>query len=228
MPTSVLSSQAPFENLFNKPPLYSLLRVFGCLCFPHVRHFNKHKFDYISRPCVFIGHSSTHLCYKCTDKIGRVNISRHVQFEELVFPLYTKQCATNISFYTTNSTSGIPLSSVLLRNSDISSSLLHVNIDSFVGVETSNSSSTEHNNVLSSRSKSHVDALDHQIVPTIVHYHECPPRSDRSSSHLPSEPPSISDIPLYTNDIPTSTLDKIDVVVGLKGPTTAINAVPTC
>lgn len=107
----MVDNKSPFENLFNKPPSYSLLRVFGCLCFPHVCDFNKHKFDYRSIPCVFLGYSSAHLCYKCIDRIGKVYISNHVQFEEYVFRHSTKQSITAISFDTTDSCPVHPSSS---------------------------------------------------------------------------------------------------------------------
>lgn len=34
MPTSTLAMETPFQKLFAKPPNYSNLKVFGCLCFP--------------------------------------------------------------------------------------------------------------------------------------------------------------------------------------------------
>lgn len=98
LPTPVLANQSPFEKLFHKSPSYSLLRVFGCLCFPHVRDFNKHKFDYRSTPCVFLGYFAVPLGYKCIDRLGRVYTSRYVHFEEVVFFLIAPQAISNISF----------------------------------------------------------------------------------------------------------------------------------
>ncbi|MDV3200578.1 MAG: transposase family protein, partial [Pigeon pea little leaf phytoplasma] len=46
MPTPILQMQTPFEILFHKKPDYSVLRVFGCACYPYLRPYNKHKFDY--------------------------------------------------------------------------------------------------------------------------------------------------------------------------------------
>ena len=34
LPTPVLDSKSPLEWIFQKPPDYSCLRVFGCECFP--------------------------------------------------------------------------------------------------------------------------------------------------------------------------------------------------
>jgi hypothetical protein len=48
---------------------------------------NKHKLEFRSKPCVFIGYSSHHKGYKCLDlETGRVYISRDVIFDEAVFP----------------------------------------------------------------------------------------------------------------------------------------------
>lgn len=70
LPTYVLNHKVPYEKLFNKSSCSTFLRIFGCLCFPHVRDFNKHKFDYKSRPCVFLGYySSTYIGYKFIDKL---------------------------------------------------------------------------------------------------------------------------------------------------------------
>lgn len=70
MPTPVLDNKTPFEKLFQNSLTYNLIRVFGCLCVTHVRNFNKYKFDYKSKHCVFIGYSLAHIGYKCIDKMG--------------------------------------------------------------------------------------------------------------------------------------------------------------
>ncbi|KAL4279258.1 hypothetical protein GQ457_03G028650 [Hibiscus cannabinus] len=67
-------------------PDYKFFKVFGCLCFPHTRPFNKHKFDFRSSPCTFIGYSLTHHGYLCLAKGGRVFVSRNVVFDETIFP----------------------------------------------------------------------------------------------------------------------------------------------
>jgi histone deacetylase 1/2 len=87
MPTSVLRNKSPFETLFHQPPNYGFLRTFGCLCFPFLRPYNAHKLDYRSTPCVFLGYSSCHLCYRCLNlSSDRIYISRHVRFHENSFP----------------------------------------------------------------------------------------------------------------------------------------------
>lgn len=67
MPTMLLQTKSPFEALYQTPPDYFFLRVFGCNCYPNLRPFNKHKFDFRSKPCIFLGYASNHYCYKCYD-----------------------------------------------------------------------------------------------------------------------------------------------------------------
>ena len=52
---SANSSSSPYSKLFHKNPDYTFLRVLGCLCFPYIRPYNKHKLQPRSKPCVFIG-----------------------------------------------------------------------------------------------------------------------------------------------------------------------------
>lgn len=65
LPTPVLNNVSPFEKLFHREPDYSFLRVFGCACWPHLRPYNKHKMDFRSKLCVFLGYSLQHHGYEC-------------------------------------------------------------------------------------------------------------------------------------------------------------------
>ena len=64
LPTQPLGSLSPFEQLFGKAPDYSLLRIFGCACYPFLQPFNRHKLDYRSKLSVFLGISNLHRGYK--------------------------------------------------------------------------------------------------------------------------------------------------------------------
>lgn len=87
LPSPTNNGRSPFELAFHKSPDYSILKVFGSLCFPHIRPYNKHKFSFRSMPCVFLGYSSKHLGYRCHDRAtGRMYIARDVQFDEVTFP----------------------------------------------------------------------------------------------------------------------------------------------
>lgn len=43
LPTHSLLGATPLEKLFEQKPDYTLLKVFGCSCFPNTRHTNKQK-----------------------------------------------------------------------------------------------------------------------------------------------------------------------------------------
>ncbi|MFS7923079.1 putative RNA-directed DNA polymerase [Helianthus anomalus] len=92
LPSRVCSNKSPFQHVFNRKPDYSFLRVFGCQCFPYLRPYNRHKLDFRSTPCVFLGYSPVHHGYLCLDPTtDRLYVARHVRFNELVFPFSTPQ-----------------------------------------------------------------------------------------------------------------------------------------
>jgi histone deacetylase 1/2 len=86
-PTKVLDYSTPFEKLFHEKPDYSMLRIFGCACWPNLRPYNTHKLAFRSTRCAFLGYSNMHKGFKCLDiSSGRIYISRDVVFDERVFP----------------------------------------------------------------------------------------------------------------------------------------------
>jgi histone deacetylase 1/2 len=87
LPTSALPQyKTPHHALFNTQPDYSQLKIFGCLCFPHLRPYNKHKLQFRSSPCVYLGVSPQHKGHKCLDEHGKIFISKDVVFNESNFP----------------------------------------------------------------------------------------------------------------------------------------------
>jgi len=87
MPCTALQHGTPLERLFKQAPDYSSLRIFGCACWPNLRPYNKHKLEFRSKRCAFLGYSTLHKGFKCLDiSSGRVFISRDVVFDETVFP----------------------------------------------------------------------------------------------------------------------------------------------
>lgn len=87
LPSSAVQNQVPCTLLFQKPPTYDNLKVFGCLCFPNLNHSNLHKLSPRTTPCLFLGYPSQHRGYRCLDlKTNRIIISRHVAFDESIFP----------------------------------------------------------------------------------------------------------------------------------------------
>ena len=86
LPTLLLNNQSPMRKLFHQEPDYSFLRCFGCACFPHIKPYNKNKFDFHSLKCVFVGYSSLHKGYKCLSSLGKIYRARDVVFDEQTFP----------------------------------------------------------------------------------------------------------------------------------------------
>ncbi|KAG7587359.1 GAG-pre-integrase domain [Arabidopsis thaliana x Arabidopsis arenosa] len=94
LPTPVIEMESPFKKLFGTAPNYSKLRVFGCLCFPWLRPYTNNKLEDRSTPCVFLGYSQTQSAYLCLQpSSGRIYTSRHVKFDESVFPFQKKSTA---------------------------------------------------------------------------------------------------------------------------------------
>ena len=109
LPTPILNFPSPYEKLFNHKPDYSFLKCFGCLCYPYLRDFNKHKFDFQTSKCIFIGYSPSHKNYKCLTSSGQVHILRHVTFDETVFP-YSTDNVFNLSQCNKNSETPVSVS----------------------------------------------------------------------------------------------------------------------
>jgi hypothetical protein len=87
LPTPTLHNKAPFEKLFASSPDYSLLKIFGCACWPNLRPYNSNKLQPRSLQCVFLYYSIHHKGYKCFHiPSSRLYISRDVVFQESIFP----------------------------------------------------------------------------------------------------------------------------------------------
>jgi histone deacetylase 1/2 len=86
-PSKVIDYATPLECLFNQKPDYSSLRVLGCACYQNLQPYNRHKLEFRSKQCVFLGYSNMHKGFKCLEiSSGRVYISRDVVFDEAEFP----------------------------------------------------------------------------------------------------------------------------------------------
>ncbi|KAK9230609.1 hypothetical protein WN944_023581 [Citrus x changshan-huyou] len=102
----VVGSKTPFELLYSSKRDYSQIKVFGCECFPYLRPYNKHKFDFHTSKCVLLGVSIAHKGYVRMGQSGRIYISASVRFNENFFPFsnypnFNKNESMNESDFTT-------------------------------------------------------------------------------------------------------------------------------
>ena len=74
LPTKILDNKTPHEMIYNVTLDYKFLKIYGCLCFPCLRDYNRHKLTMRSSPCTFIGYTQNQKGYKCLDKNGRVYV----------------------------------------------------------------------------------------------------------------------------------------------------------
>jgi hypothetical protein len=83
VPSPTIHNQTPYELLYDSAPHYSLLRVFGCICFVTLPPYECTKLEPRSRLCCFLGYGITQKGYHCYNSIARrLRISCHVKFWE--------------------------------------------------------------------------------------------------------------------------------------------------
>ena len=88
MPSSALNYRSPYKKLFHVAPDYTIMRSFGCACFPYIRPYNATKLSFRTIPCVVLGYGRNYKGYKCYDPVSkRIYMGRHVVFDENVYPL---------------------------------------------------------------------------------------------------------------------------------------------
>jgi len=97
--------------LFGKKLDYDALKPFGCACYPCFKPYNKHKLQFHTTQCVFLGYNKSHKGYKCLNSHGRIFISRHVVFNENHFPFHDGFLDTRNSLKTLTRTISIVLPS---------------------------------------------------------------------------------------------------------------------
>jgi hypothetical protein len=85
--SKAVSHPTPHFALYDTTPSYDHLRVFGCACYPNTSATAPNKLSPCSTRCLFLGYSPDHKGYRCLDLTSHRIISRHVVFDEDVFPL---------------------------------------------------------------------------------------------------------------------------------------------
>jgi hypothetical protein len=97
LPSKATSHPTPHFALHGTTPSYDHLRVFGCACYPNTSATAPHKLSPRSTRCLFLGYSPYHKGYQCLDLTShRIIISRHVVFDEDVFPLAGSTSPTDL------------------------------------------------------------------------------------------------------------------------------------
>ncbi|CAL9241108.1 unnamed protein product [Arabidopsis halleri] len=105
LPSSAIDQEIPYTKLFKKEVNYQHLRIFGCLCYPNVLSLTPHKLAPRSTPCVLLGYPTDHRGYRYLEiSTQRVILSRHVTFDDSVFPFKVSPSPV------TNTSSTIPIS----------------------------------------------------------------------------------------------------------------------
>ena len=105
LPTQNLKNRSPYHVIYRQELDYSLLKSFGCTCYPCLRPYTTSKLDGRSERCTFIGYSAYHLGYRCLSLTNRkIYISRDVTFMEDNYP-YKEH--SSISNSDTQITSGL-------------------------------------------------------------------------------------------------------------------------
>lgn len=146
LPSIPLQNDTPYYKLFNRRPTYSHLRVFGCLCYPHI--VTPHKLAPRTTPCVFLGYPSHHRGYRCLDlDTQKIIISRHVTFDETIFPFgsMTPNASPSYTFLDSSLDGPNTYSAQLLQSSNpphIPSPVTSSAADNSNGYATASSSST--------------------------------------------------------------------------------------
>ena len=73
-------------KLYGHHPNITSLKVFGCACYPYIRAYTKHKLEYKTIECIFLGYSIVSKGYLCLDlHSNHLYACMHVLFNESKF-----------------------------------------------------------------------------------------------------------------------------------------------
>ena len=98
LPNSVLHWKSPYEVLFTRPPDYTTLRCFGCLCFATATTPHLDKFDPRASRCIFLGFQPGMKAYKLYNLLTKsVLFSQDVVFHKSIFPFSSQPAPASVS-----------------------------------------------------------------------------------------------------------------------------------
>ena len=96
LPMPTLRNRSPYHLVFNQEPTYSVLRNFGCTCYPCLRPYATSELDSRSDKFIFLGYNASHLGYRCLSlSSGKLYISRDVIFREHDYPFASSSPVNN-------------------------------------------------------------------------------------------------------------------------------------
>ena len=79
----VIQNTTPYERLFGTAPNYSLLKVFGCVCFVLLQPHKCTKLQPRFQLCCFLGYGLEEKGYRCYDPVAKgLRVSQHMVFWE--------------------------------------------------------------------------------------------------------------------------------------------------
>jgi len=104
-PSILLKGKTPYEVLFQNPPSYDDIRIFGCLCYAKLVRRSNDKFEDRSARCLFLGYQFRKKGWLVMDfQTERIFVSRDVAFEEECFPYSESALAREDDYNSPNST----------------------------------------------------------------------------------------------------------------------------
>lgn len=132
LPTQVLSNVYPHEKLFGKVTDYSLLRVFGCMCFPFNQPFN--NTNWIFYPTVYF-HLLIKMAYSCLHQLPKICVPTHLSFLHLVVIIFpSDNCVASTSYprTSTNASATVYFSGTSPSCSFLDQSIVHSELPSHI------------------------------------------------------------------------------------------------
>lgn len=86
LPSPSTQGLSPYQLMFDCSLDYSILKTFGCLCFPVIPKANQLKLDCIATHCCFLGYTTKYKGYLCLNVANStILISQDVHFDESSF-----------------------------------------------------------------------------------------------------------------------------------------------